>query len=94
MKKQPFIVLFIIEAFLALISVGLLLSDLGAVCYLIAIAVFTPILTPFFIKLKKTEDEDKKCKIRRNILLIPLIPIALAIIAIILVVIAMMFTMG
>lgn len=90
MKKTPFIILLIIEIIAGLISVGLLLSDLGAVCYLIGIAVFAVVLFPFFVCLKKTDDESKKAKIRRNMLLVMLIPSVIAIISIAYVVVALL----
>ena len=59
MKKVPFIVLLSIETFFAMISMGLLLSDMQELSYLVAAALFTVVLTPFFLKLRKTEDEAK-----------------------------------
>ena len=70
MKKASFVLLFTLELIWAMIAMGLLMSDLGAICYLIAAVIFAVVLTPFFIRLKKTEDEAKKGKIRRNILLL------------------------
>ena len=89
MKKASFILLFTLELIWAMIAMGLLMSDLGAICYLIAAVIFTVVLTPFFIKLKKTEDEEKKGKIRRNILLLLLIPILFALGSIIAVLVAL-----
>ena len=90
MKKDTFIVLMVIEGFLALASMGLLFSDVGAVIYLIALAAFAIVLAPFFICLRKESDEAKKRKIRRNMALILLIPIAAAAVAIAVVVIGLM----
>jgi hypothetical protein len=89
MKKASFILLFTLELIWAMIAMGLLMSDLGAICYLIAAVIFTVVLTPFFIKLKKTDDEVKKGKIRRNILLLLLIPILFALGSIISVLVAL-----
>ena len=89
MKKASFILLFTLELIWAMIAMGLLMSDLGAICYLIAAVIFAVVLTPFFIKLKKTEDEEKKGKIRRNILLLLLIPIIFALGSIIAVLVAL-----
>ena len=89
MKKASFILLFTLELIWAMIAMGLLMSDLGAICYLIAAVIFAVVLTPFFIKLKRTEDEEKKGKIRRNILLLLLIPIIFALGSIIAVLVAL-----
>ena len=89
MKKSSFILLFTLELIWAMIAMGLLMSDLGAICYLIAAVIFTVVLTPFFIQLKKTDDEVKKGKIRRNILLLLLIPIIFALCSIIAVLVAL-----
>ena len=94
MTKKTFIILLTIEVFLAMIAMGLMLSDLGAYCYLVAAVLFTVVLTPFFIKLKKTEDEAKKNIIRRNILLVMLLPIAIALVLFVLVVIALALAIG
>ena len=56
---------------------------------LIAAAVFCAVLAPFFARLKKEQDEAKKRKIRRNMVLILLLPIFAAIAAIVLVMIAL-----
>ena len=90
MKKTPFIILIAIEIIAGLIAVGLLLSDLGVFSYLLGIAVFALVLFPFFIRLKKENDESKKEKIRRNMLLVMLIPSVIAVIAIAYVVVALL----
>ena len=74
---------------MALIAAALLFSDLGAIIYLIAAAVFCAVLAPFFSRLKKTQDEKKKRKIRRNMVLILMLPILAALVAIVMVVIAL-----
>ena len=89
MKKLPFIILLTVELLASLISVGLLLANLGILSYLIAAVLFAAMLTPFFRKLIKADDETKRAAIRRNILLIMLIPITLAILAILAVVISL-----
>lgn len=78
MKKGIFIVLFIIELFMALIMTAWMFADLGAIIYIISLAVFAVVLYPLFKKLKKETDEDKKKKIRRKILLILIAPTAIA----------------
>lgn len=78
MKKSIFVVLFIIELFMALIMTGWMFADVGAAVYLIALAVFAVVLYPLFKKLKKETDEDKKKKIRCKTLLILLTPTAIA----------------
>jgi heme/copper-type cytochrome/quinol oxidase subunit 2 len=90
MKKSSFTILFIIEIIAGLISVGLLLSDWGATSYLIGIAIFAVVLLPFFVCLIRANDESKKAKIRRNILLVMLIPAIIAIVTIIYVVVALL----
>jgi tellurite resistance protein TehA-like permease len=90
MKKETFIAVMITEGIVALVSMGLLFSDVGAVIYLIALAVFAAVLAPFFIRLRKEPDEAKKRKIRRNMALVLLIPIAVAAVAVAVVVISLM----
>ena len=90
MKKETFIAVMITEGIVALVSMGLLFSDVGAVIYLIALAVFAAVLAPFFIRLRKEADEEKKRKIRRNMALVLLIPIAVAAVAVAVVVISLM----
>ena len=90
MKKDTFIAVMITESIVALVSMGLLFSDMGAVIYLIALAVFAAVLAPFFIRLRKEPDEAKKRKIRRNMVLVLLIPIAVAAVAVAVVVISLM----
>lgn len=82
MKKTSFTILLVIEIIAGLIAVGLLLSDLGALSYLIGIAIFAVVLSPFFMCLKRENDESRKEKIRRNILLVMLIPTVIALVAI------------
>lgn len=90
MSKKVFVIFMPLEFLAALISAALLFSDVGALIYLIAAAVFCAVLAPFFIRLKKEQDEAKKRKIRRNMVLILLLPIFAALAAIALVVIALM----
>ena len=79
-----------VEGFFAMAAMGLLFSDMGAIIYLFAAVGFSAVLAPFAIRLKKEPDEAKKRKIRRNMALVLLIPIAAAIVAIALVVTALM----
>ena len=90
MKKETFIVVMIVELLVALIAMGLLFSDVGALIYPISLAIFAAVLAPFFIRLKKEPDEEKRRKIRRNMVLVMLLPIFAAIATIVLVVIALM----
>ena len=90
MKKSAFIVLMPAAFLAALVAMGLLFSDVGAVIYLIALALFAAVLTPFGLWLKRETDEAKKRKIRLIIFLIQLTPVAVAIVAIVIFVIAMM----
>ena len=90
MKKDMFILLFIIEFFVALVMMGLMFSDLGAVIYLIASAVFAVVLSPFFIKLKRETEEAKKQKLRRNILILLFVPTLVALAVVAYVVVALM----
>ena len=91
MTKSTFIALMIIETVFALISMGLLFSDVGAMIYPISMAIFAVVLAPFWLWLKKTQDEAKKRKIRLGMVLIMLIPIAVAVVAVLCVVTALMF---
>ena len=90
MKKDTFIAVFIVEIVVALVSMGLLFSDVGAWIYPISAAIFAAVLSPFYLRLKKAEDEEKKRKIRRNMVLVMLAPIAAAVVAVVLVVTALM----
>ena len=94
MKKVPFIICFIIEVLLALIFTGLLLSSLGAFSYLVGAVVLCAALTPFFVRLKNTEDEQGKKRIRTIIFLITLAPIAVGIVVVAAVVVAMILWFG
>ena len=90
MKKETFIAVIITEGIVALVSMGLLFSDVGAWIYLISAVIFAAVLLPFYLRLKKAEDEEKKRKIRRNMVLVLLIPIVIAAVAVVLVVTALM----
>lgn len=90
MTKNSFISLMVIEGFFSLVSMGLLCSDLGAVIYPISLAVFAVVLAPFFVWLKKTEDEAKKRKIRLYMVLLLLLPIVVAVASVVYVVTALM----
>ena len=86
MTKDMFTFLMGVTTIVALLAMGLLFSDVGALIYPISLALFAAVQAPFFIRLKKEEDETKKRKIRRNMVLIMLLPIAAALIAIVVVV--------
>ena len=86
MKKDIFIILFVVELFTALIMTAWMFSDFGAVIYIIASAVFAVVLYPFFKKLKNETDEDKKKKIRCKILLVLIAPVAIALAVIVILV--------
>jgi hypothetical protein len=90
MGHTTFLFAMVIECLLALISMGLLFSDVGALIYPISLALFAAVLAPFYLRLRKTEEEAKKRKIRRNMALVLLLPIVAAEAAVILVVIALM----
>ena len=90
MNRNTFIFSMIIEEFFAFAAMGLLFSDMGAIIYLYAAAIFFVALAPLAIRLKKETDEAKKRKIRRNMALILLLPIVAGLIAIALVVIGLM----
>lgn len=90
MKKKTCIVLMVFETLAALVSMGLLFSDVGAMIYPISLAIFAVVLAPFYLALKKTEDEAKKRKIRLWMVLIMLLPIVAAVAAVGLVVAALM----
>ena len=90
MKKDTFIVVMALEGFAALVAMGLMFSDMGAVIYPISLAIFAAVLAPFYIRLRKEPDEAKKRKIRRNMALVLLIPIVIAVVMVAVVVTALM----
>ena len=90
MNRNNFVFLMIIESFFALISMGLLFSDVGALIYPISLAIFATVMAPFCLWLKKTDEEAKKRKIRLGMVLILLLPIVAAMIAVLCVVTALM----
>lgn len=90
MKKDTFTVLMIVAVFMALPSVGLLFSDVGAIIYPISLALFSAVQAPLFLWLKMSSDEAKKRKIRLWMVLLMLIPTLVAIAAIAYVVIGLM----
>ena len=90
MGHTTFLFAMITECLLALLSMGLLFSDVGALIYPISLALFAAVLAPFYLRLRKTEEEAKKRKIRRNMALVLLLPIVAAVVAIALVVIGLM----
>ena len=90
MTKAVFIALMSVETLMALVSMGLLFSDVGAMIYPISLAIFAVVLAPFWLWLKKTQEETKKRKIRVLMTLIMLIPIAVAVVTVLVVVTALM----
>ena len=94
MKRNTFIIVMVAEVLAALVSMGLLFSDVGALIYPISLAIFAAVLAPFYLRLKKAEDEGKKRKIRRNMALVLLLPVAAAVVAIVVVVAALFVTLG
>ena len=90
MKQNTCIGVMVIESTFALISMGLLFSDVGTLIYPISLAIFAAVLSPFYLRLKKAEDEEKKRKIRRNMALVLLIPIVIAVVMVAVVVTALM----
>ena len=89
MAKTTFVILIVVETLAALVSMGLLFSDVGAMIYPISLAIFAAVLAPFYLRMKKAE-ETKKRKIRLWMVLIMLIPIVAAIAAVVMVAIALM----
>ena len=94
MNRNMFIFVMVFEAFFALAAMGLLFSDVGALIYPISLAIFAVVLAPFYLRLKKAEDEEKKRKIRRNIALVMLLPIIAGLVAIVMVAVALMLMFG
>lgn len=92
MKKDIFIVVMVAEVLAALVSMGLLFSDVGAMIYPISLALFAAVLAPFYLWMKKAE-EAKKRKIRLWMVLLMLIPIlvAIAVVAYVVIVLAVYF---
>ena len=90
MNRNTFVFLMIFEGFFALAAMGLLFSDVGALIYPISLAIFAAVLAPFYLALKKTEEEAKKRKLRLCMVLLMLIPIVTAAAAIGYVVVALM----
>ena len=94
MNRNMFIFVMVFEAFFALAAMGLLFSDVGALIYPISLAIFAAVLAPFYLRLKKAEDEEKKREIRRNIALVMLLPIIAGLVAIVMVAVALMLLFG
>ena len=90
MNRNAFIFVMVFETFFALAAMGLLFSDVGALIYPISMAIFAAVLSPFYLCLKRAEDEEKKRKIRRNIALVMLLPIIAGLVAIVMVAAALM----
>ena len=86
MKKDMFTFLMSVETIVALLAMGLMFSDVGALIYPISLAIFAAVQAPFFIRLKKAEDEAKKRKIRLIMVLVMLVPIIVAAVAVAIVV--------
>ena len=82
MKKETFIPVMIAEVLADLVSMGLLFSDIGALIYPISLALFTAVLAPFYLRMKKEPEEAKKRKLRLWMVLIMLIPMLAAVAAI------------
>ena len=94
MSKKVFTFFMVVETLADLVAMGLLFSDVGALIYPISLALFAAVLAPFYLRLKKATDEAKKRKIRLGMVLIMLIPGAVAIAAVACVVIALMMYYG
>ena len=94
MNRNTFVCLMIVESFFALVSMGLLFSDVGALIYPISLAIFAAVLAPFYLWLKKTDEEAKKRKIRLWIALIMLLPVVAAMITVLYVVTVLMLYFG
>ncbi len=94
MKKSTFIILLIIEVLADLIAMAMLMSDLQAFSYLVGAGILAVLMLPFFLKLKKTEEESKKAKIRRNLILVLLLPFLVGLIVALAVVVALSMYFG
>ena len=94
MNRNTFVCLMIVESFFALVSMGLLFSDVGALIYPISLAIFAAVLAPFYLWLKKTDEEAKKRKIRLWMALIMLLPVVAAMITVLYVVTVLMLYFG
>lgn len=94
MTKNAFVAVMIVETLLALVSMGLLFSDVGAAIYPISLALFAVVLAPFYLWLKKTDEEAKKRKIRLWMALIMLLPIVATMITVLYFVTALMLYFG
>ena len=90
MNRNTFIFVMVFEIFFAFAAMGLLFSDVGALIYPISMAIFAAVRSPFYLCLKRAEDEEKKRKIRRNIALVMLLPIIAGLVAIVMVAAALM----
>ena len=90
MKKDTFVIVMIVEGLAALVAMGLLFSNVGALIYPISLAIFAAVEFPFYWRLKRTEEEAKKRKIRLWMALIMLIPSVTAAVAVAFVVTALM----
>ena len=89
MAKTTFVVLIVVETLAALVSMGLLFSDVGVMIYPISLAIFATVLAPFYLRMKKA-GETKRRKIRLWMVLIMSIPIVVEIAVIAYVVIGLM----
>ena len=74
MKNVLFYIILILEFLLALLMMGWMFSDFGALIYLVSSVVLITIMSLFLNYLKKETDEKKRRKIRRQLLLVMLIP--------------------
>lgn len=82
MKKATFVFLLIIEIIAGLIAAGLMLSDFGVCSYALGAVVLALMLFPFLRRLKKTDCEAEKAKIRRRAVIFMFIPTAIALVVV------------
>lgn len=74
MKNVLFYIILILEFLLALLMMGWMFADFGALIYLVSSVVLIAIMSLFFNYLKKETDEKKRRKIRHQLLLAMLVP--------------------
>jgi amino acid transporter len=90
MKNVLFYIILILEFLLALLMMGWMFADFGALIYLVSSVVLITIMSLFFNYLKKETDEKKRRKIRHQLLLVMLIPTVVGLCLVAFVVISLM----
>ena len=90
MKGSTFKTFFTVEVIVALIAMGLMFSDLGAIVYVLSAILFAAVLVPLLVAIKRADSEAKKKRLRLIIVLLTGIPIVVAVALIICVVVALL----